>query len=260
MRTQRLRSDVEERAPTLEAAERDAEDRAHAEARKLLMDARAEVETAIGRLKAAVDQGEDVDDAATEARRAVERAAGRHREARKGGKQRRHGRGRSGSRAGAGASTTLDPDVAAVGVHVRIRSTGARGRIAEVRDERALVEAGALRFEVALDDLEPIDAPAAEPSGRRGGWSGPETETVRTEIDLRGLRVDEMQLELERALDAAVLEDLGHLRIIHGKGTGALRQRVSEILSTDRRVRDCRMGFPAEGGAGVTVVDLGGAR
>jgi len=50
-----------------------------------------------------------------------------------------------------------------------------------------------------------------------------------------------------------VFEDLEQLRIIHGKGTGALRQRVSEVLSNDARVREFRMGGPTEGGAGVTV-------
>jgi DNA mismatch repair protein MutS2 len=76
---------------------------------------------------------------------------------------------------------------------------------------------------------------------------------VRTEVDLRGLRVDELDAELLRALDQAVLEDLGELRIIHGKGTGALRQRVGELLQGDGRVRAFRMGTPEEGGAGVTV-------
>jgi DNA mismatch repair protein MutS2 len=82
---------------------------------------------------------------------------------------------------------------------------------------------------------------------------------VRLEVDLRGMRVDEMELELERALDAAVFEDLAELRIIHGKGTGALRRRVTEILAEDGRVRTHRMGGPTEGGAGVTVAVFGGA-
>ena len=67
------------------------------------------------------------------------------------------------------------------------------------------------------------------------------------------MRVDEVDLEVDRALDEAVFEDLAQLRIIHGKGTGALRQRVSEILAEDGRVRSYRMGGPLEGGAGVTV-------
>ena len=68
------------------------------------------------------------------------------------------------------------------------------------------------------------------------------------------MRVDEMERELNTALDDALLGDLSELRIIHGKGTGALRQRVSEILSGDARVGEFRMGGPGEGGAGVTVV------
>ncbi|HJU64609.1 MAG TPA: Smr/MutS family protein, partial [Gemmatimonadaceae bacterium] len=62
---------------------------------------------------------------------------------------------------------------------------------------------------------------------------------------------------LTRALDAAVRADLKALRIIHGKGTGALRERVSELLRGDSRVRHYRLGAWNEGGAGVTVVSLG---
>jgi DNA mismatch repair protein MutS2 len=70
------------------------------------------------------------------------------------------------------------------------------------------------------------------------------------------MRVDEMEAELVRALDEALLADLPELRIIHGKGTGALRQRVGEILEADARVSEYRMGGPREGGAGVTVVNF----
>jgi DNA mismatch repair protein MutS2 len=123
-----------------------------------------------------------------------------------------------------------------------------------VRAGRALVEAGALKLEVALDDLDLDEAADSPPARRaRGGWRGPVRESVRIEIDLRGRRVDEIEPELTKALDEALLGDLNELRIIHGKGTGALRQRVSEILSGDARVREFRMGGPEEGGAGVTV-------
>ena len=115
-----------------------------------------------------------------------------------------------------------------------------------------MVEVGALRFEVPISDLEEADAPAGKsPRPKGGGWSGPPKGQAKLEVDLRGLRVDEMQRELERALDGAVIEDLSQLRIIHGKGTGALRQKVSEMLEADQRVRDFRMGVPTEGGAGV---------
>jgi len=241
-RTERLRSDVERRAHTLQEAERTAEDRAHTDARKLLLEARGEVEEAIRAMQAAVEDGRDFDEAARAARRAVEGAAGRHAQAAPDGSK---------GRRGSAPVTTLSE-----GDRVRIRATGAKGVVAAVRDDRCLVAVGGLRFEVPTTDLESIDAPKTEP--RRGGWRGPEKGDVRTEVDLRGLRVDEMPFELQRALDQAVLEDLGELRIIHGKGTGALRKRVGEILATDGRVREHRMGGPAEGGGGVTVAVFGG--
>jgi DNA mismatch repair protein MutS2 len=142
---------------------------------------------------------------------------------------------------------------------VRIQATGARGRLVEERDGRALVEVGSVRLEVSASELRKVTemASAAEPKPRRGGWTGPDRGQARTEVDLRGLRLDEMELELERALDQAVFEDLSELRIIHGKGTGALRKRVGDVLAADARVRDFRMGGPGEGGAGVTVAILG---
>jgi DNA mismatch repair protein MutS2 len=62
---------------------------------------------------------------------------------------------------------------------------------------------------------------------------------------------------LLQALDAAIRADLRSLRIIHGKGTGALRERVTEMLQKDTRVKGFRLGAWNEGGTGVTIVDLG---
>ena len=77
-----------------------------------------------------------------------------------------------------------------------------------------------------------------------------------TEIDVRGLRVADMDDVVTHAIDAAVRADLRSLRIIHGKGTGALRDRVGQILRQDRRVTSSRLGEWNEGGAGVTVAEL----
>jgi DNA mismatch repair protein MutS2 len=76
------------------------------------------------------------------------------------------------------------------------------------------------------------------------------------EIDLRGLRVVEVDDRLMQALDDAIRADLASLRIIHGKGTGALRERVIEMLRKESRVRAVRAGAWNEGGAGVTVAEL----
>ncbi len=80
--------------------------------------------------------------------------------------------------------------------------------------------------------------------------------SASTEISLRGLRVAEAEPLLLKALDDAVLADLPYLRVIHGKGTGAVRERVHEILAGDGRVK--RFGFapPNQGGHGVTIVEF----
>ncbi|HVH68562.1 MAG TPA: Smr/MutS family protein [Gemmatimonadales bacterium] len=80
--------------------------------------------------------------------------------------------------------------------------------------------------------------------------------TAAAEVSLRGLRVDEAEPLLVRALDDAILADLPILRVIHGKGTGALRELVHEVLSRDPRVR--RFGFApvTQGGHGVTIVEF----
>ena len=79
---------------------------------------------------------------------------------------------------------------------------------------------------------------------------------VASEIDLRGMRVGEVEGIVMHAVDAAVRADLRSIRIIHGKGTGALRERVAEMLRKESRVTNFRLGAWNEGGAGVTVVEL----
>jgi len=241
--TAQLRSEITEREVALRASERSAQARAREEARRVLMEARAEVERAIDEVRAAAAAGADLEEASHRARRRVEDAARRSRPKR---------------RASRGSGRSNRPAVS-VGDRVRVHATGARGAVLEVREGRAVVEVGALRLELPLDDVERLSGEAGIPSQgdrRPGGWSGPTGGQVRTEVDLRGLRVDEMDTELMRALDQAVLEDLAELRIIHGKGTGALRQRVAELLAGDDRVVSHRLGGPTEGGAGVTVVAL----
>ena len=273
-RTSRLREELEGRERGLREAERTAGERARQDARKMLLDARAEVEEAIGALRGAAAEGgaTDVAGVARDARRRVERAAGR---LQAGATEEARPAERAGPRTGVASG---DLGVASAGDRVRIHATGAEGRVAEVRSGRALVEAGAVRLEVPLGDLEVLEAPrpgepagaggargargpnagGPQPRGTRGGggWSGPAAAPVRLEVDLRGMRVDEMEIELARALDEAVLQDLSELRVIHGKGTGALRQRVGELLERDARVRGVRMAAPHQGGAGVTIASF----
>ena len=73
---------------------------------------------------------------------------------------------------------------------------------------------------------------------------------------MRGLTVMEAEQAVEKALDDAILTGVSELRVIHGKGTGALRKAVQDLLKASSLVRAQRLGNWNEGGAGVTVVDL----
>jgi DNA mismatch repair protein MutS2 len=139
------------------------------------------------------------------------------------------------------------------------RSLGVTGRVAEVREDSVIVEAGGMKLSLAREDLTaPIsEISTSRDSGARRFTSLPEID-ARPEVDLRGLRVDEVKASLLAAVDAAVVADLHRLLVIHGKGTGALKKEVSRLVQEDLRIVSVRPGSFDEGGFGVTVLELKG--
>ncbi len=79
---------------------------------------------------------------------------------------------------------------------------------------------------------------------------------MSNEVSLRGLTIDEATVKLDKFLDNAVLYGLDKVYIIHGRGTGKLRRGVSEILKSLNIIKEFRIGYPEEGGIGVTVAYL----
>jgi DNA mismatch repair protein MutS2 len=239
-----LRAELDARERQVRAREKDAERRARQQARDLLLHAREEVEATIRTLRAQLAQRpepEALQEAAREARRRVEQVA--HKQA-----ERLPEEEADNATDGLGAQIEI-------GSAVRISATGATGRVVELRDARALVETGGLRVQIPVSGLLAVSAPEKTRPDTRGGWSALEFD-AKPEVDLRGLRADEVAAQLQPAVDAAVRADLRSLRIIHGKGTGALRQVVTELLRADRRVKSLRPGGIGEGGSGVTVAEL----
>jgi DNA mismatch repair protein MutS2 len=235
-----LQEELRAREQAVRERERTAERRARQQARDLLLHARQEVESAIRAVREAGERGDRaaVEQAAREARRRVE-AQARVQEA-KAPRPARDG----------------DAEPIALGSWVRVAASGAEGTVVELRDGRAVVEVSGVRVQVSAQGLEP----AARPDGAlrpvlRGGWNAPDLE-VSPEVDLRGLHVAELIPKLQTAIDAAVQADLQSLRIIHGKGTGAAREAVVELVRADPRVVSFRPGRLGEGGAGVTVAEL----
>ena len=150
----------------------------------------------------------------------------------------------------------MPADAVAIGATVQVSTLGGKlGRVVELRGDEAVVAVGAVKLTAPLDSLRPVERTAPAEQARAITGDVPEVE-ARTEIDLRGLRVDEVDAILTYAVDAAVRAELRAIRIIHGKGTGALRDRVAEMLRKDTRVKQYRLGAWNEGGAGVTVAEL----
>ncbi|WP_025324241.1 endonuclease MutS2 [Deferrisoma camini] len=140
------------------------------------------------------------------------------------------------------------------GLWVRVRSLGREGRIVELKDGQAVVDVGGLRVTVAPAQLEVRGEAPRAPEARGGGVRVEAEARAPTDLVLVGCRVDEALRRLDRALDGAVLAGAGALRVVHGRGTGALRRAVRERLSSDPRVG----GWQAQEGDAVTVVELRG--
>jgi DNA mismatch repair protein MutS2 len=172
-----------------------------------------------------------------------------------------------------------DPISWRIGMRARTRTGGAEGRIAalEKGGRRATLEAGGLRITVAVEDLEPAvggDSDAAPPGrtaasrGSPGGYGGEtlpssasrlqleRARTVASSLDLRGAKVQEALEVLDRYLDDASLAGLDQVIVIHGLGTGALRDAVREHAGAHPLVKSWRPGGRGEGGDGATIVIL----
>ncbi len=203
------------RETTLARREREAERVGREQARKYLLEARETVEAALTK----ATSGDDT--AARDARRVVEDAAAAEAEALKGlGSAARRLDGSSG-------------EVASLEVGQRVRlESGSAGEVLEIRGDEVVVRVGSLKLLADPSRLVPFPShPAAEPPSRRAAQppSRPASEPPY-EVDLRGLTGDEAEQVVVSALDRAILAEHPFLRIIHGKGTGVVRERVQQVL------------------------------
>ncbi|MGC9399205.1 MAG: endonuclease MutS2 [Anaerolineae bacterium] len=141
-----------------------------------------------------------------------------------------------------------------VGDSVRVRSWDVKGSVAAVEGDEVEVQAGAMRTRVPLDDVELLSA-HPEPEVPEPA-SAPQTSSPGMELDLRGMVVEEACRRLDRYLDDAAMATLPWVRIIHGKGTGALRRAVRELLHEHPLVTAYDSAAPRDGGEGVTIAQL----
>jgi DNA mismatch repair protein MutS2 len=140
-----------------------------------------------------------------------------------------------------------------VGDTVRVRSLNVSGEVLSVGKNEVVVAVGRLQMRAAYEDLEFKGRPAEERAPEAIVALHP---SPGMELDIRGVRVEDGVERLIRYIDSAFLARLPFVRIIHGKGTGRLREAVREELTQNRHVRAWEEGKDGEGGPGVTVAHL----
>ncbi|MEQ6855449.1 endonuclease MutS2 [Lysinibacillus capsici] len=142
-----------------------------------------------------------------------------------------------------------------VGDEVKVLSYGQRGTLLEkVSNTEWVVQMGILKMKISDSDLEYIK-PEKEPVLRTAGVKNRNSH-VKLELDLRGERYEDAIVRTEKYIDDALLSNYGRVSIIHGVGTGALRQGIQSYLKKHKRVKSFRFGEAGEGGLGVTIVEL----
>lgn len=149
-----------------------------------------------------------------------------------------------------------------LGDTVRVLSMNLKGTVSTRPDSKGylFVQMGIIRSKVHISDLELIDEPViTTPSLSKTGAGKirmSKSASVSTEINLLGKTVDEAVAELDKYLDDAYIAHLKTVRIVHGKGTGALRKGVHNYLKRQKHVASYRLGEFGEGDAGVTIVEF----
>ncbi|HAG07530.1 MAG TPA: endonuclease MutS2, partial [Peptococcaceae bacterium] len=124
------------------------------------------------------------------------------------------------------------------------------------RGEEVLVQVGALKVNLPLTDVQRVPQAPATGKTAAAALALQKVAGIKNELDLRGRRVEEAVTEVDKYLDDAVVAGLTQVYLIHGKGTGALRSALHEMLREDPRVKEFRLGDYGEGGSGVTVITV----
>lgn len=142
------------------------------------------------------------------------------------------------------------------GDEVKVLTFGQKGTLVDkVSDNEWQVQIGILKMKVKEKDMEYLSTPKQVETRPMAIVKGRDT-LVKLELDLRGERYEDALMKVEKYIDDALLASYPRVSIIHGKGTGALRQGVQEYLKNLRSVKKIRFGEAGEGGSGVTIVEF----
>lgn len=151
-----------------------------------------------------------------------------------------------------------------VGDKVYLTTIAKEGVVTALADKKGMISvtAGILKTKVTEDKLRLLDGKvkytaSSQPKVSEGKVKKTVTSTFKAEIDVRGMIGDDAWFVVDKYIDDAVLASMPTVRIIHGKGTGALKAALWRYFKTDKRIKSYRHGEYGEGDAGVTVLTLG---
>ncbi len=145
-----------------------------------------------------------------------------------------------------------------VGDFVRMRTGGSTGQVQSINKKKVVITMGMMSMEVKLRDIQHANAPLEVRSTKSIQMDTQDTlAAFQPKLDIRGMRLEEAVQTVEVFVDKALVSGHGELRIIHGKGTGALRTAVRKKLREYRAVNNISHPKPEAGGDGVTMVELG---
>lgn len=254
---ERMRQEIAELKQQLEA-ERDKinkqkdkiYDRAREKAEKIILDAQAETERMLDEIRSVQKERDEKETA-----RAMEQV---RREL--GIKLKKNTRPQS--RQPKKQKSNVSVNSLKLGATVLIVDLNDKGTVLSVnkKDESAVIQVGIMKISSSVDNLvvledETGEKPKAYTPGRKGG-GGLNTTPVKTEVDLRGMTLEEAELATDKFLDECSLAGVNTVSIIHGKGTGVLRQGIHEMLRRHPQVKKYRLGKYGEGENGVTIAEL----
>lgn len=155
-------------------------------------------------------------------------------------------------------SFTEYTDPPAAGDFVKMKDSGNIGRLVQVQGNKGIVEAGDLRIAVKINKLVKIEMPTSnrKVTSNASVVTSEKRVSSTQQLDIRQMRVEQALPVVEKFLDDALLNGLTSLRILHGKGSGALREAIRTRLKKHPRVKHCQDAPHEQGGAGITDVSL----
>ncbi|WP_282019971.1 endonuclease MutS2 [Planomicrobium okeanokoites] len=238
--SEKLKEELAAQLKQYEQKKEQLEEKAREKARKIVDQARAEAEEVISDLRKMQlnQQGTIKEHQLIDAKKRLEGAAPENRILKKAAKDKQR-------------EVKLKPND-----EVKVISFGQKGTLVEkVSDKEWIVQIGILKMKLPESDLS-YTKPEKEKETRTMATLKDRDSHVKLELDLRGERYEDALARVEKYLDDALLSNYHQVSIIHGKGTGALRQGVQQYLKKHPRVKSYRFGEAGEGGSGVTVAEL----